>query len=64
MVIYVLLSVVIILQEISHHLERRDLYDRIMSKNLTEYKGEKCEKVSAHERVLTKWRKKGGEIKK
>jgi hypothetical protein len=63
MVIYVLLSV-IILQEIFHHFERRDLYDRIMSKNLTEYKGEKSVKVSAHERVLTKWRKKGGEIKK
>lgn len=62
MAIYIL-CVIIIVQEILHHLERKDLYDRIMSKTLTEYKGEKCEKVFAHERVLKRWRKKGGEIK-
>lgn len=62
MAIYIL-CVIIIVQEILHHLERKDLYDRIMSKTLTEYKGEKSEKVFAHERVLKRWRKKGGEIK-
>lgn len=54
---------VIALQQIIHHIERRDLYNRIMSKNLTEYKGESPGyRVSAHKRALNRWRyRKGGE---
>lgn len=57
MIAYYVLFGIIILQNIAHYLERRDLYNRIMSKNLTEYKGEKCSSVhSAHARVLNRWR--------
>lgn len=63
MICYILCGV-IILQSIIHHFERKDLYNRIMSKNLTEYKGESVTSVkSAHERVINKWRGKDGESK-
>ena len=63
MISYVLCGIIII-QAISHHYERKDLYDRIMSKNLTEYKGEPGRRFrSAHERVMERWRKTGGEDK-
>ena len=54
---------VIVIQQIIHHMERQDLYNRIMSKNLTEYKGETPGyQISAHKRALNRWRKtKGGE---
>ena len=54
---------VIVIQQIIHHRERQDLYNRIMSKNLTEYKGESPGyQVSAHKRVLKRWRNsKGGD---
>ena len=52
---------VIVLQQILHHCERKDLYDRIMSKNLTEYKGEAPSyQISAHKSVLNRWRARGG----
>ena len=59
--IYVLCGV-IAFQQIIHHQERKDLYDRIMSKNLTEYKGDSPGyQISAHRRVLKRWRQsKGG----
>lgn len=61
MITYILCGV-IVLQSIIHHFERKDLYNRIMSKNLTEYKGEKCISAkSAHDRVLKRWRGKDGE---
>lgn len=61
MISYILCGV-IVLQSVIYHFERRDLYNRIMSKNLTEYKGDKCVSVkSAHDRVLKKWR--GGDDK-
>lgn len=61
MIIYILCGV-IILQNIIHYFERRDLYNRLMSKNLSEYKGEKPVSVmTAHERILKRWREKGGE---
>lgn len=60
-IIYALIGV-IVLQSIIHHFERKDLYNRIMSKNLTEYKGEKCISAkSAHDRVINRWRGKDGE---
>ena len=54
---------VIVIQQIIHHIERQDLYNRIMSKNLTEYKGETPGyQVSAHKRTLSRWRNtKGGD---
>ena len=56
MVEYVLCGVIAISQ-IIHHFERRDLYNRIMSKNLTEYKGEAPGyQLSAHKRVLKRWK--------
>lgn len=61
MIIYILCGV-IVLQSITHHFERKDLYNRIMSKNLTEYKGDKCRSVkSAHDRIIKRWRGKDGE---
>jgi hypothetical protein len=57
------LAVVIVVQQIIHHYERKDLYNRIMSKNLTEYKGDSPGyQLSAHRRVLNRWRgHEGGE---
>lgn len=61
MIIYILCGV-IILQSVIHYFERKDLYNRIMSKNLTEYKGKKCISAkSAHDEVLKRWRGKDGE---
>ena len=60
----IILSAVIILQAIFHYLERRDLYNRIMSKNLTEYKQGRTPPLpvpSAHDRVLNNWRNKAGD---
>lgn len=63
-VIYALCGV-IVLQQIVHHAERKDLYNRIMSKNLTEYKGDSPGyQLSAHRKVLERWRdRKGGDDK-
>lgn len=52
---------VIILQSILHHCERKDLYDRIMCRNLAEYKGNRRSAQSAHDRVVKKWRGMGGD---
>lgn len=61
MTVYILCGV-IVFQSVIHHFERKDLYNRIMSKNLTEYKGKKCISAkSAHDRVLKRWRGKEGE---
>ncbi|MDD6564936.1 MAG: hypothetical protein PUF08_07630 [Clostridiales bacterium] len=63
MIIYIL-CLIIVLQSIIHHIERKDLYNRIMSKNLTEYKGEKCHSMqSAHDRSIKRWRGLDGENK-
>ena len=57
---YVLIAF-LLLQEILHRMERRDLYNRLMSRNLTEYKGEKPPFApSAHSRVLARWRERDG----
>lgn len=55
-VVYVLCGIIMVGQ-IIHHYERKDLYNRIMSKNLTEYKGDSPGyQISAHKRVLKRWR--------
>ena len=51
---------IIALQQVVHSVERRDLYNRIMSRDLAEYKGESPGyQVSAHKKVLNRWRKRG-----
>lgn len=61
MISYILCGI-IIFQHITHHFERKDLYNRIMSKNFTEYKGERRHAPSsAHARLIKQWRGKGGE---
>ena len=60
-----ILSVVIILQSLLHYRERRDLYNRLMSKDLTDYNQSKNLPPkpipSAHDRVLKRWRNKVGD---
>ncbi len=52
-----LLCAIILIQLVTHRAERRDLYNRIMSKNLTEYKGEPASyQISAHKKVLNNWK--------
>ena len=61
--IYVVGGVIILAQQIIHHYERKDLYSRIMSRNLTEYKRAEeapSRPASAHKRVLDRWRKRRG----
>lgn len=64
MILDIILIAIIVLQSIFHYYERRDMYNRLMSKNLTEYKqgGKPPPKhiPSAHDRVLQKWRDKAG----
>ena len=56
-VVYIL-CLIIAIQQVMHRMERKDLYNRIMSKNLSEYKGgSPVHAVSAHKRVLDKWRR-------
>lgn len=62
----IILVAIIILQEFIHFIERRDMYNRLMSKNLVDYKQSgkppKSNHIpSAHERVLNRWRNKAGE---
>lgn len=60
-----ILFAVIITQSIIHFIERRDMYNRLMSKSLSEYKqGDKTPPKhipSAHELTLKKWRNKAGD---
>lgn len=61
----IILVAVIIIQSIIHFIERRDLYNRLMSKSLSDYKQggmpPKTHIPSAHDRVLKKWRNKAGD---
>lgn len=58
---YVLCCIIVVLQ-VMHYFERKDLYNRIMSRDLNEYKNsDKPVKahISAHRRVLDKWKDRG-----
>jgi hypothetical protein len=61
----IILFAVIIIQSVIHFIERRDMYNRLMSKSLSEYK--QSDKIppkhipSAHELTLRKWRNKAGD---
>ena len=61
----IILIAFIVLQSLLHYRERRDLYNRLMCKNLAEYNQGKTPPPttipSAHDRVLRKWRNKVGE---
>ena len=63
-VLLIALLLLNIIQAILHYCERRDMYNRLMSKSLTEYKqgGSKPPKhiPSAHDRILNKWRDRTG----
>ena len=65
MLLYVLLIAVIVIQAITHFFERRDMYNRLMSRDLSDYKqsGTKPPKhiPSAHELTLKRWRNKAGD---
>lgn len=58
---FYVLIVLIVAQDIAHRAERRDLYNRIMSKDYKEFKSKENvhpKYVSAHKKILLKWRKK------
>jgi hypothetical protein len=61
----ILLIAVIIIQAIINRCERRDMLNRLMSKNLTEYRQDDRTPPkpipSAHDRVLKKWRNRAGD---
>ena len=62
----ILLIAVIIIQAILHFIERRDMYNRLMAKDLTDYnKGKNLPPPkhipSAHEQTLKRWRSKVGD---
>lgn len=62
--LYILFAV-IVLQTVIHFFERRDMYNRLMSKNYSEYvhtdKTPPKHIPSAHEKTLQKWRNKAGD---
>lgn len=61
MTVYILCGI-IVMQSLLYRFERKDLYNRIMSKNLTEYKNEPCKRIqTAHEKAIERWRRKGRE---
>lgn len=55
-----LLIAVIVVQQIAHRLERKDLYNRIMSRDYYEYNAQNNRNnkkgISAHQRALNRWR--------
>lgn len=55
-VVFILCGI-IAFEKILHHIERQDLYNRIMSKSLSEYKSTPYKsRGQAHKRVLARWR--------
>ena len=64
----IILISVIIGQAILHYCERRDMYNRLMSKDYSDYRHNSTTPPnnikhipSAHDRVLNKWRNKVGD---
>ena len=56
----IILIAVIVMQSIFHFTERRDMYNRLMSKSYTEYKAIDSTPPknipSAHSKVINRWR--------
>ena len=69
MLVIVCLSLIVLAQQLLHYKERKDLYNRLMSRNLDEYKrvcskdttAEKRE--SPHQRAIRDWRERGESMK-
>nr|DAE36715.1 MAG TPA: hypothetical protein [Caudoviricetes sp.] len=71
-VIYVLLCVIavqtliIVGMSIVQHMERKDLYNRLMCRNIAEYSNikanEPTQPISKHKAILDRWRKKGVKV--
>lgn len=61
----IILIAIIIIQTIIHFIERRDMYNRLMSKDFTDYNRAKIPPPvhipSAHSKILNKWRNKVGD---
>lgn len=61
----IILVAVILIQTLLHYAERRDMCNRLMSKDYTEYTQANNPPPkpvpSAHDRILNKWRNKVGE---
>lgn len=68
----VLLAAVLLIQEVLHHKERRELIDRLMARNLAEYKANnasavegtekpKNDRLYRHREVIKRWRSGGGD---
>ena len=67
MILNIILIAVIAIQTLLHYIERRDMYNRLMSKNLAEYNNMNMPPPkhipSAHELTLRKWRNTAGDDK-
>ena len=60
--IHVLYVSAILIIVIFNYIERRDLYNRIMSKSYGEYKNEAPHPfISKHKKVIERWKKRGDE---
>lgn len=61
MIAEIILGAVVVIQAVSYHIERGKLLDRIMSRNLNEYKARDEPPVhhkSAHDKVMERWKDK------
>lgn len=59
------LSAVLVIQSVCAYIERKDLYNRIQSRDLTEYSSVTKEHIREptqrrHKRMIDKWRSMGG----
>ena len=65
MSVELILIAVIIIQALLHFIERRDMYNRLMSRDYTEYNQGKVPPPkhipSAHTQTLKRWRNKAGD---
>lgn len=64
MIITYILAGIIVIQSVIYHFERKDLYTRLMCRDVSDYKNANGKNVksplSRHREVLDKWRGKGG----
>ena len=65
MIVSLILCAVIVIQSILHFIERRDMYNRLMSKDYADYNRPKTPLQphipSAHSQVIRRWKNKGGD---
>lgn len=64
-IIMVLMAVCLLVQEALHYIERRELIDRLMARNLAEFKADddagkqKSDRLYRHREVIKRWRNGG-----